>query len=355
MPGLALAAGILRRPEFMESPTRGDSAAEARALPESDPPDQTEGSGIRETASGAEGWRSEVAARLERYRARRRPRAPRYPSLFLPFDSSENRSRSGPTAESSPPSAPTLSALMAGQSVALQLDEVAFVEPPPAAQLRVSLTDEPASSAKIIEFPRSAAVPDFHVHELAEPVLDRPRIVEAPEIVPPAPALGGMLIEPIVQSPATTPASEDVPLHSAGTIRRALAGLVDGLILTAGLAGFTAIIVWLNPGLAPSLSLAAGLAPATVLLWMGYEFLFVVYSGTTPGLRTARLRLARFDGSPLGRRLRRWRVLASFLSAFSLGLGYLWSLLDQDGLCWHDRMTRTYVQYVTDRPSDSPQ
>jgi len=37
-------------------------------------------------------------------------------------------------------------------------------------------------------------------------------------------------------------------------------------------------------------------------------------------------------------------VLASFLSAVSLGLGYLWCLLDQDGLCWHDGITRTYVQ-----------
>jgi uncharacterized RDD family membrane protein YckC len=72
--------------------------------------------------------------------------------------------------------------------------------------------------------------------------------------------------------------------------------------------------------------------------------LFVVYTGSTPGLRAARLRLAGFDGSPLNRRLRRWRVLASFLSAFSAGLGYLWCVLDQDGLCWHDRITGTHVQ-----------
>ena len=31
-------------------------------------------------------WRLELAARLERYRTRRKPRAPRYPSLRLPFD-----------------------------------------------------------------------------------------------------------------------------------------------------------------------------------------------------------------------------------------------------------------------------
>jgi uncharacterized RDD family membrane protein YckC len=91
-------------------------------------------------------------------------------------------------------------------------------------------------------------------------------------------------------------------------------------------------------------TLAAALTVVAVLLWKAYEFLFVVYTGSTPGLRAARLRLVEFDGSPLNRRLRRWRVLASCLSAFSAGLGYLWCVLDQDGLCWHDRITRTHVQ-----------
>src|ERR1035441_6630830 len=44
--------------------------------------------------AGSESWRDEVAARLERYRVRRKPRSPRYPSLLLPFDSPESRSRS---------------------------------------------------------------------------------------------------------------------------------------------------------------------------------------------------------------------------------------------------------------------
>jgi uncharacterized RDD family membrane protein YckC len=89
---------------------------------------------------------------------------------------------------------------------------------------------------------------------------------------------------------------------------------------------------------------AAALAVVALLLWAAYEFLFVVYTGSTPGLRAARLRLAAFDGSPLNSRSRRWRVLASFLSAFSAGLGYFWCFLDQDGLSWHDRITRTHVQ-----------
>src|SRR5229473_3286637 len=48
------------------------------------------------TDLGADSWRVEVAARLERYRTRRKPRAPRYPSLLLPFDAPESWSRPAP-------------------------------------------------------------------------------------------------------------------------------------------------------------------------------------------------------------------------------------------------------------------
>jgi uncharacterized RDD family membrane protein YckC len=126
---------------------------------------------------------------------------------------------------------------------------------------------------------------------------------------------------------------------------------VDGAIVAASSAIFAAIFFRLNVSLVPNLqnlrpSLllpAVGLIVVAVVLWAAYEFSFVVYTGSTLGLRAARLQLATFDGSPLTRSVRRWRVLASFLSALSVGLGYLWSVLDQDGLCWHDRITRTHV------------
>jgi uncharacterized RDD family membrane protein YckC len=121
-----------------------------------------------------------------------------------------------------------------------------------------------------------------------------------------------------------------------------LAGLLDTLVLAAALAGFGAIFVWVNPERPPMPVLATAVFVVAVLSWAAYEFLFMVYTGSTPGLRLARLGLVRFDGSPARRRVRRWRVLASYLSAFSLGLGYLWSILDEDGLCWHDRITRTH-------------
>ncbi len=163
-----------------------------------------------------------------------------------------------------------------------------------------------------------------------------------------------MLIEPADNEPADRQVGADFPFASpsASIVQRALAFLVDGVVLATALAAFAAMFLRLNPSLNPSLTsirgplpmLGGGLGVIAVLFWAAYEFLFVVYTGSTPGLRAARLRLAAFDGSPLNRRGRRWRVLASYLSAFSAGLGYLWCFLDQHGLCWHDRITRTHVQ-----------
>jgi uncharacterized RDD family membrane protein YckC len=348
----------------------GAADPSSAVVPVMPPPETTSSEAALNPNADSDSWRDEVAARLQRYRTRRKPRTPRYPSLLLPFDAPESWSRS----TSPPTSLATSTSGSAAVAAAARPMRDAFEEPASTAAAniaaefhlasgRISEQDlypnqAPEPSAKVIEFPRSAAIPVSSSSELAEPVFDRPRIVEAPEILPPPPALGGMLIEPAQRE---TAARRDGPdsfsaFPSASILRRGLAALMDGAVLATALTAFGAIVLRLNPSLNPSLNpglnpirephpmLAVVLVVLALLLWMPYEFLFVVYTGSTPGLRIARLRLARFDGSPLNRGLRRWRVLASFLSAFSAGLGYLWCLLDQDGLCWHDRITRTHVQ-----------
>lgn len=317
-------------------------------------------------------WRDEVSARLERYRTRRKPRTPRYPSLLLPFDAPENWSR--PTA-TAPAIAPAPEGLACENKLArdpetypqIREDRTAAESERSAARFQNSLPLSPGQpqelSSNLIEFPRSAAIPIFHSSDLADPVFDlsRPRIVEAPEILLPPPALGGMLIEPSAQELAEKQAQSMATLPSTGASigRRGLAALVDGAILATFLGAFGAIFLRLNPSLQPSSNpslanlraslpllplLGGAIVAITLLFWSAYEFFFVVYTGSTPGLRVARLRLAAFDGSPLNRSARRWRVFASFLSAFSAGLGYVWCVLDQQGLCWHDRITRSVVQ-----------
>jgi uncharacterized RDD family membrane protein YckC len=283
-------------------------------------------------------WRGEVAVRLERYRARRAPRAPRYPSLLLPFDAAASWSRPPLEINSAVAAPPARES-----STVRRVEQPSAEDVPSIAASRPAMAVEPEPSAKVIEFPRSAAIPVSRLPELAEAVIDRPRIVEAPEVLPPPPALGGILIEPATTKEENRTGA-DSPQFSASVHQRLLAGLVDSLILGTALAAFAAIFLRMNPARAPLSVLIAGFLPVMVFLWAGYEFLFVVYTGSTPGLRALRLRLVRFDGSPVGWRTRRWRVLASFLSACSLGLGYLWSVLDEDGLCWHDRITHTHIQ-----------
>ena len=316
----------------MDCPTEGDAASIHDSCVENAAAQQTAAAGIAGLELDAEYRRREVASRLERYRARRKPRAPRYPSLRLPFDSSDNWlpvSGSALAMSATVPASPELTRENQQQKAAQAVD------------LRQAIAEEP-ELANVIEFPRSAAVPVYHANELAEPIFERPRIVEAPEILPPPPALGGMLLEPARDRETDRRASADVILTSASLPRRMLAGLLDTLVLAAALAGFGAIFVWVNPERPPMPVLATAVFVVAVLSWAAYEFLFMVYTGSTPGLRLARLGLVSFDGRPARRRVRRWRVLASYLSAFSLGLGYLWSILDEDGLCWHDRITRTH-------------
>ena len=295
-------------------------------------------SGMEEDASDAY-WRREVAARLERYRSRRKPRAPRYPSLRLPFDSAESPSFCRPAAagvQNAALSLPKFGETEAACATSPHTSELSLLQPG-----RDPVFSEPETS-NLIEFPRSAVIPVFRGSELAEPVFDRPRIVEAPEVVPAPPALGGMLIEPAPQREVENTAV--LPHQTASFARRMLAAGVDLLVLTIALAGFVEIFRRLNPVRPPVPLIVVGLLSVTAMLWPAYEFLFVLYTGATPGWRMARLRLATFDGSPVRRGLRRWRVLASFLSAFSLGLGYLWGILDEDGLCWHDRITHTCLE-----------
>jgi uncharacterized RDD family membrane protein YckC len=299
----------------------------------------------------ATAWRDELSARLNRYRSRRKARPPRYPSLNLQFEPLESSSRTGV------PSVPALPDYEPVSDHALALDGMRQDPPAPVAGKSTQLQQPPArepapqivstpahSGAKIIEFPRFAwGPPPPPPDQLAGPVVDRPRILEVPETAPPAPALGGITIEAAQREEAEKRPGIDIPLQSAPLSRRLIAGIVDGLIIATASALF-GYIFWkvaaVRPPLVQILGMAAGV---TSLFWAAYQYLLIVYAATTPGLRAAGLELARFDGSIPKRRLRRWRVLASYLSAVSLGMGYAWVFLDEDALCWHDRITHTYL------------
>jgi uncharacterized RDD family membrane protein YckC len=229
-----------------------------------------------------------------------------------------------------------------------QKPSAADSEVPPLSQLVADPAPQAAGPppaptvAKILEFPRFVwAPPPPPPDQLAEPVVARPRILEVPEIAPELPALGGITMDAAPRKEAGRQPGIDIPLNRASLARRILAGAIDGLIVLCASVLFAAIfwkVAAVRPPAVQMLALAAGIP---YLFWAAYQYLLIVYAADTPGLRLAGLTLVRFDGAATNRCLRRWRVLASYLSGASLGMGFVWAFLDEDALCWHDRITRT--------------
>jgi uncharacterized RDD family membrane protein YckC len=214
-------------------------------------------------------------------------------------------------------------------------------EPEPAPARRRRSHSEP----KVIEFPRSANYSMFpSPDELAEPVLDRPRILDVPESVP-APDRS-MLADIQLEEPEPEPVAEaqiEIPPQVAPVPVRVSAALVDWavVVLASGLFAFIAHYLCGNVPLTKPVLAFALVLPC--FFWALYQYLFMVYNGRTPGMRAVQLELRSFDGSTVHRPTRQLRALVMVLSCVSVGMGFLTAVLDDDTLCWHDRVTRTYL------------
>jgi len=262
-------------------------------------------------------WREEVASRVDAYRTRRGRRRPDPTSLMsFDFDAPENTVRTDAAVAVADPAWETSSTLA--------------TMPPP-------VVTEP----KVIEFPRSAEV---IAEELAEPVIETPRILEAPpeDIAPPV--FGGVSLAPItLEEHSIEVEHEPTHLRVAARGLRIFSAVVDTLLVLSGAALFAMIFVQMTDAMPHTrLSLALEIAiPA--FFWAVYHYIFLVHGATTPGMRLANLRLSTFEGGRVGPEQRRWRALAMVVSCISVGFGFAWALLDPDGLCWHDKITRTYL------------
>ena len=267
-------------------------------------------------------WREEVASRVDAFRAKRGRRRPD-PSSLLSFDF-----------DASPVPVQTDNTLAVPADPAWEQSSTVISMPPPV-----------AAEPKIIEFPRS---PEVLAEELAEPVIETPRILEAPPDNVAPPEFGGVCLAPItLEEHSIEVETEPVHLRVAARGLRIFAGLVDGFLVVAAAGLFTAIFVQMAesvPHTRMALALAV-LVPA--FFWAVYHYLFLVHGSGTPGMSLANLRLSTFEGGRASRDQRRKRALALLLSCISVGFGFAWALLDPDGLCWHDKITRTYLTQRT--------
>ena len=82
---------------------------------------------------------------------------------------------------------------------------------------------------------------------------------------------------------------------------------------------------------------------AFALLLFFYKLLACLRAGRSPGARMMGLRLLHFDGRPAGRQQRLLRLASGCLSLLPLGVGFLWALLDEERLTFHDHITQTFT------------
>jgi hypothetical protein len=249
-------------------------------------------------------WRDEVASRLHNYRVRRQRYVPG--SLSLDF---------GGNAQLEPEPEP---------------------EPP-----RQVVPEAP----KIIEFPRPAPVPEME--ELAEPMstIATPRILEAEEPMLPFAEQPMSITLDAAPGPAAAEPQPgiELPLQVAGVGTRAWAAASDLAAVAFALAVFALVASRWMDALPPAKITLLVMGALAAVCWGAYQYVFLVYAGFTPGQQAMGLSVLSFDGEAAGRARRRWRALAMLISCMSLGLGFAWAFFDEDTLCWHDRITRTYL------------
>ncbi len=189
--------------------------------------------------------------------------------------------------------------------------------------------------------------------ELAEPMVASPRVFEEEEIgqaefaaraeasVKPAPPIATVELPAM---PKSSPAQPEIRIFApiAPIYLRAVTEVADAFISMSGFLLFSTILMW-----AGAMPQGRGFMMLTALLpgffWSLYQYLFLVNTGSTPGMRLTGLKLAEFDGNVVSRSRRRARVLSMSVSTLAAGLGFVWALLDIDHLCWHDRASRTFL------------
>ena len=207
------------------------------------------------------------------------------------------------------------------------------VEAHDAAQLRIfEVEASQISTAPVVE----SAVPEWSSIVLpAQPAA--------------APAARAQVAEAVESAYPVAPVSH-VPQTAAFGLRL-MAGMVDSCIVLAGELAFVATSALIINKMTENAPLASHLSPQTAAIGfvavfavftLLYQTLFFTFSECTPGMRYARIGLCTFsDDNPTRKEMRR-RIFAAVLAACPLGLGYVWAVLDEDGLGWHDRISRMY-------------
>jgi uncharacterized RDD family membrane protein YckC len=124
---------------------------------------------------------------------------------------------------------------------------------------------------------------------------------------------------------------------------RAVAGVLDFSIIVVAVGVFLGVFYLMGGVALTDLEGLRSIAISFLVIVCFYWVFYVGYLGGTSGMNWLGLRVLNFDGEPPSKGQRRARALGTILSTLSLGLGFAWSIADEEKLTWHDRMSKTFV------------
>lgn len=156
-----------------------------------------------------------------------------------------------------------------------------------------------------------------------------------------------IVLDSAAAAPQVSPLLANASIHPFDLMgRRFAAGLVDTAVLLAGLALFSAIFWAAHPQTAtlsfrPVNLLTLGIVCAFLML--SYFGASVAFTASTPGLTWMGLEIRNLEGEVPTMRESCWRAFGYLVSTSALFLGFVWALLDSDGLTWHDLMSGTFI------------
>jgi uncharacterized RDD family membrane protein YckC len=203
--------------------------------------------------------------------------------------------------------------------------------PPPAQPARKRATlPRPKSQATALPDPRQGQ---------AETRL--PRIKEQPATEPVLPDVPPPIVD---LRPERTPEASAKQSGRPATLSvRAIAGAMDlgvALLATGLFAGTLHLVEQVS--LTPEETIRVTTF-AFVLNLTFYLLCFLLFAGRTAGMSWLGLSVLNLDGEPPASSQRRSRAFGTLLSLAALGIGFIWAAADEQGLTWHDRMSKTFV------------
>lgn len=129
-------------------------------------------------------------------------------------------------------------------------------------------------------------------------------------------------------------------MKSASFPIRALAHLIDIIFITVFVT--LPLEMYIKESLITG-SKAAILNSVTQLFLLALTVFFWIKLKGTPGKILLKICVVNEDGKQLKLGQSVVRYFAYIVSLLPLGFGFLWALIDKDGRCWHDLISKSYV------------